>query len=70
MYVAITCQAWPLMAAQIPNACPHPTWAEWCATQQRRIARQRQYGELPFNDRELAHLEFLRWLAQTNRIQP
>lgn len=65
-----TCCSWPLAAAQPTNGRPRPTWAEWCATQQRQIARQQRCSALPFSDRELAHLEFLRWLAQTDHLQP
>lgn len=51
---------WPLAATQVANA--HLTWEQWCARQERQITRRRHHGELPFSDRELAHLAFLRWL--------
>jgi hypothetical protein len=51
------------------------TWEEWCAEQRRRLggeARQhaRQHDRLPFNDREVARLSFVRWLKQTGRLDP
>lgn len=61
---------WPLAAAQPDSARPRPSWAEWCAWQAKRAARQRHFGDLPFSDRELAHLAFVRWLYQTGRILP
>lgn len=60
--------SWPLASAQPANALPHPTWAEWCEALQRQIAHQQRVGELPFSDRELAYLEFVRWLHHTDRI--
>lgn len=66
MYATMICWAQPFVAIQNLNISP--TWEEWCSSQARRIARQRQFGELPFNDRELAHLLFVRWLYQTGRI--
>lgn len=60
---------WPLASAQPANSRPRPTWAEWCTAQQRRIACQRGYGVPSLSVRELAHLEFMRWLAQTGRIE-
>lgn len=59
-------RAWPLTATHLPNA--RPSWAEWSALQARRIERQRRFGDLPFSDRELARLTFLRWLYQTDRL--
>ncbi|HEU5441909.1 MAG TPA: hypothetical protein VFU88_21695 [Ktedonobacterales bacterium] len=67
MNAIATRSTWPLAATQPPGARPRPTWAEWCAAQERRIARQRRFGDLPFSDRELAHLAFVRWLHQTDR---
>lgn len=69
MIVAATTRySWPLAAAQPTHARPRPTWAEWCAVQQRQIAIQRCFGDQPFNGRELAHLAFVRWLYHTDRI--
>lgn len=70
MAPATTRRTWPLAATQPANARPRPTWAEWSAAQAKRIARRQRFGDLPFNDRELAHLAFVRWLHQTERILP
>jgi hypothetical protein len=42
-----------------------PTWAEWCGRQQGTLrARQRRpLSGVPFTERELARLAFVRWLC-------
>lgn len=60
--------SWPLAAAQPADARPRPTWAEWCAAQERQIAHRRQFGDAPFSNRELAYLAFVRWLHHSDRI--
>jgi hypothetical protein len=46
-------------------------WAEWCARQQctLRDEQLRQQG-MPFTERELARLSFVRWLCQTGHVAP
>ena len=61
---------WPLAAAQPLGTRPNPTWAEWSAKQARQTARRQRYGDLPFSDRELARLAFLRWLYRAERVVP
>jgi hypothetical protein len=47
------------------------TWAEWCARQQRTLwDEQRRKQGVPFTERELARLSFVRWLCQTGRLGP
>jgi hypothetical protein len=39
------------------------TWDEWCALQRRHMGlEQRRQAGIPFSDRELARLSFVRWL--------
>lgn len=57
----------PLAGARIPNTRPQPTWAEWSKALSQRGALRRRTGDALFSDRELAHLEFLRWLYQTGQ---
>jgi hypothetical protein len=47
------------------------TWSEWCTRQQRALRDEqlRQQG-VPFSERELACLSFVRWLCQTGRLDP
>jgi hypothetical protein len=56
--------------ASVPTTAA-PTWADWRARQQ-RILRDEQLRRhcLPFTERELAHLLFVRWLYQTGRLGP
>lgn len=61
---------WPLAATHPPCGKPIATWDEWSAAQAQRITRRQRYGDLPYSDRELARLAFLRWLYQTERIIP
>ena len=73
-------QAWKSWSvASAIGGNPAPTWDEWCA-RLRRIRRDElrrqacQQDSIPFSQRELAHLSFIRWLylsgclelAQTN----
>jgi hypothetical protein len=45
------------------------TWTEWRACQQRTVGdEQHRQAGLPFSERELARLAFVRWLAQTGRL--
>jgi hypothetical protein len=51
------------------------TWDEWCACQRRLLGSEkrqqaRQHEGMPFSDRELARLSFVRWLYQTGRLDP
>lgn len=47
------------------------TWAVWCDWQRRTIRYEPcRRQDVPFIDRELAHLSFLRWLCQTGRLDP
>jgi hypothetical protein len=76
-----TWKSWSVASATGGN--PAPTWDEWCArlrrirsAEERQQARQqaRQQDNVPFSQRELARLSFVRWLylrgcleqAQTN----
>jgi hypothetical protein len=46
-------------------------WAEWCARQQGALrAQQRLRQDVPFSERELTYLSFVRWLYQTGRLDP
>ena len=52
-----------------------PTWDEWCAGQRRLLGTEqrehsRQHERMPFSERELARLSFVRWLYQTGRLDP
>ena len=62
-------QGWTATAVAPTTAAP--TWAEWCARQQGppRDEQRRQEG-VPFSERELARLSFVRWLCQTGRLDP
>ncbi len=47
-----------------------PTWEEWCAWQRCLLGSEQreracQHKGLPFSERELKHLSFVRWLSQT-----
>jgi len=47
------------------------TWAEWCVRQQGALRpQQRLRQDVPFSERELAYLSFVRWLYQTGRLDP
>jgi hypothetical protein len=61
---AATRNAWPLEGTELPYLRSRPTWEQWCAVQAQQSANH-QCPRLPFSDRELAHLAFLRWLHQT-----
>ena len=66
-------QVWRGWMATVPTACTKmPTWAEWCARQQ-RVLRDEQCQQqglpfLPFSEREMARLSFVRWLCQTGHL--
>jgi hypothetical protein len=45
------------------------TWDEWCAQQQGAL-RNQQRQDVPFSERELACLSFMRWLYQAGRLDP
>jgi hypothetical protein len=62
-------QAWNgWTAAAYPSSKPL-SWTEWCASQQRTVhEEQRRQESLPFSERELACLSFVRWLYQTGRL--
>ena len=65
-------QVWKGWAALAPTPTIRAlTWAEWCTRQQGalRDAMRRQQG-VPFSERELACLSFVRWLCQTGRLGP
>jgi len=74
-----TWKSWSVASAIGGN--PAPTWDEWCARLQRiwsgeKRDRPNQQDNMPFGERELAHLSFVRWLylrgllapAQTNNV--
>lgn len=65
--VTATRSVWPLPGTHLANARPASTWIEWSTAVAQRSASRRQSGDLPFSDRELAHLAFLRWLFQTGQ---
>jgi hypothetical protein len=45
------------------------TWTEWRACQQHLVCdEQRRQAGVPFSERELARLAFVRWLAHTGRL--
>ena len=57
------------------TAIAAPTWDDWCAHQQCNL-RGEKYQQaclqesIPFNERELARLSFVRWLYQRGRLDP
>jgi len=56
-----TWEGW-LPASEMANTF-RLTWDEWCALQRRRMdLEQRRQEGIPFSDRELARLSFVRWL--------
>lgn len=74
-----TWKSWSVASAIGGN--PAPTWDEWCARLQsiRSDENRQQPGKkstMPFNERELARLSFVRWLylrgffarTQTNNV--
>ncbi len=71
-------QAWMGWAATSASASAVktvPTWEEWCARQRRILSSEQrqqacQQESMPFSDRELARLSFVRWLYQTGRLDP
>ncbi|HEV2458080.1 MAG TPA: hypothetical protein VGS80_06910 [Ktedonobacterales bacterium] len=67
-----TWNGWTATAGAPTTAAP--TWAEWCARHQGtlRNAERRQQDEqsVPFSERELARLSFVRWLWQSGRLDP
>ena len=65
-------QVWTGWTATTPTPTIRAlTWAEWCARQQRALRdEQRQQQGIPFSERELACLSFVRWLCQTGRLGP
>jgi hypothetical protein len=69
-------QAWMgWTAASAPGVKTALTWNEWCGYQQRILGGEkhqqaRQQESIPFSDRELARLSFVRWLYQTGRLDP
>jgi hypothetical protein len=63
-------QAWRgwTATAGVPTTAA-PTWAEWCVQLQSTLRdEQRRQHCLPFTERELARLSFVRWLYQTGRL--
>jgi hypothetical protein len=45
------------------------TWDEWCARQQSVLrGEQHRRQDVPFSERELTRLSFVRWLYQTGRL--
>jgi hypothetical protein len=48
-----------------------PRWDEWLAQLQHvQQAGYHQQKDLPFSEREMARLTFLRWLYLTGRLDP
>jgi len=68
-----TWKSWSVAAAIGGN--PAPTWDEWCA-RLRRIrsdeGRQQacQQDNMPFSQRELTRLSFIRWLYLRGCLEP
>ena len=59
---------WPLPATMAPRA--RLTWQEWQAWQARHALRSQEPACVPFSDRALARLSFVRWLYRTGRLGP
>jgi hypothetical protein len=56
-------------AAEARPAGKPLTWTEWRASQQRTAGdEQRPQAGIPFSERELARLAFVRWLSRTGRL--
>jgi hypothetical protein len=64
-------QTWKGWTAAATPAIRVPTWAEWCALQQRTAQDEglRQHAA-PFTARELARLSFVHWLCHSGRLGP
>lgn len=61
-------RGWTTATAGAPTTAPL-SWAEWRARQHRALRdEQRRRHGLPFSERELARLSFVRWLYQTGRL--
>jgi hypothetical protein len=59
-----TWKGWTATAGALP-------WAAWCARQQGALRdQQRRRQDVPFSERELKCLSFVRWLSQTGRLDP
>jgi hypothetical protein len=55
---------WTATAGALP-------WDEWCARQHGALRdQQRRRQNVPFSERELAYLSFVRWLYQAGRLDP
>jgi hypothetical protein len=66
-------KSWSVAAAIGGN--PAPTWDEWCARLRRiRSGEMRQQAcqqdNMPFSQRELARLSFIRWLYLRGNLEP
>jgi hypothetical protein len=68
-----TWKSWSVASAIDGN--PAPTWDEWCARLRRiRSGEKRQqvcqHDNMPFSQRELARLSFVRWLYLRGCLDP
>lgn len=66
-------KSWSVASAIGGNLAP--TWDEWCARLRRiRSGEMRkqacQQNSVPFSQRELAHLSFIRWLYLRGCLEP
>jgi hypothetical protein len=65
-------RAWMGWTATLSSAgMTAPTWEAWRARQQGALRDQRRRRQdVPFSERELTCLLFVRWLYQTGRLDP
>ena len=61
-------RAWNGWTAARPAGKPL-TWTQWRASQRRTAGDElRRQAGIPFSERELARLAFVRWLFRTGRL--